>query len=159
MPHGVLFRGGAEASIRRGLVEAGLLEAVIGLPGNLFYSTSIPACILVFRSTMAKDRKDHVLFLDGSAQSTKGRNQNSMSNSDVDAILDAYQLGGASELISRRLVPVSEIKLNSWDLNIGRYLRVATQAEVDVPAALAELATAQTELREAEARLAQQLKA
>jgi type I restriction enzyme M protein len=82
-----------------------------------------------------------------------------MSNSDVDAILDAYQLGGASELISRRLVPVSEIKLNSWDLNIGRYLRVATQAEVDVPAALAELATAQTELREAEARLAQQLKA
>ncbi len=66
MPHGILFRGGAEGKIRQCLIEDDRLEAVIGLPSNLFYSTSIPASILVFRATKPIERKQHVLFVDGS---------------------------------------------------------------------------------------------
>src|SRR5690606_8795292 len=72
MPHGVLFRGGAEAKIRQCLIEKDLLDAVIGLPPNLFYSTSIPACILVFRDTKPADRKNKVVFIDGSERMVKG---------------------------------------------------------------------------------------
>jgi type I restriction enzyme M protein len=76
MPHGVLFRGGAELEIRRKLIEAGLLEAVIGLAPNLFYNTTIPACILVLRRRLAPKREGQTLVIDGSARFRKGRNQN-----------------------------------------------------------------------------------
>ncbi|MEJ7743746.1 MAG: N-6 DNA methylase [Nocardioidaceae bacterium] len=85
MPHGVLFRGGVEAKIRQCLVEQDQLEAVIGLPPNLFYSTSIPACLLIFRASKPEERRNHVLFVDGSARFAKGRNQNFMSDDDTDA--------------------------------------------------------------------------
>ena len=83
MPHGVLFRGGAEARIRQCLIEKDLLDAVIGLPPNLFYSTSIPACLLIFRDQKPAERKDHVLFVDGSARFAKGKNQNQMTDDDI----------------------------------------------------------------------------
>ena len=83
MPHGVLFRTGAEARIRQHLIDRDLLEAVIGLPANLFYNTAIPACILVFRSAKRTDREGHVLFVDGSSRFTSGTNQNSMAESDM----------------------------------------------------------------------------
>ena len=161
MPHGVLFRGGAEAKIRQCLVEGDQLEAVIGLPVNLFYSTSIPACILVFRAKKALERKGAVLLVDGSARFSKGKNQNAMEDADVEAVIQAYRTGenltpnGARV----RLVEHSEIKENGWDLNIGRYLNTAAEEGADVATALAALAEAQASLREAEARLAQRLKA
>ncbi len=91
-PHGVLFRGGKEGDIRRCLLEKDLLEAIIGLPNNLFYSTSIPVCLLIWRKSKAEERRERVQF--GRARlwmSSKrfmpGKNQNPMSHADVDAIL------------------------------------------------------------------------
>src|SRR5690606_11532883 len=83
MPLGVLFRRGKEAEIRRCIVEADQLEAVIALPNNLFYAASIPACILVFRAEKTPERKGHVLFVDASERYAKGKNQNTMSDRDV----------------------------------------------------------------------------
>lgn len=162
MPHGVLFRGGAEAAIRQCLIERDLLEAVIGLPANLFYSTTIPACLLIFRAAKPEQRRDHVLFVDGAARFTKGKNQNHMSDEDATAIATAYRTGsdpdGAGG-VQVRLVPVDEIKANGWDLNIGRYVTSAVEETVDVKTALAELAAAQAALRRAEDELAKRLKA
>jgi len=159
MPHGVLFRGGAEGRIRQCLVTQDQLEAVVGLPGNLFYSTSIPACLLILRATKPSERKGHVLFVDGSHRFTKGRNQNQMGTEDVTALVAAYRTGEGSDTAPVRLVEHTEIKENGWDLNIGRYLKTGAAETVDVPTALAALREAQGRLREAEAKLDERLKA
>ncbi len=128
MPHGVLFRGGVEARIRQCLIESDRLEAVVGLPSNLFYSTTIPASVLVFRAAKSSERRSHVLFLDGSSCFAKGRNQNHMRDHDVDAMAAAYRSGedqGADSGVTVRLVPLAEIEINGFDLNIGRYLKAA----------------------------------
>ncbi len=161
MPHGVLFRGGAEAQIRQCLVRSDQLEAVIGLPPNLFYSTSIPACLLIFRATKAPERRGHLLFVDGSQRFEKGRNQNRMRPKDVELILAAYRTGAeqdGSDGVGVRLVPHAEIEANGWDLNIGRYIKGAAAEVVDVETALAELGKAQRVLHEAEERLAERLR-
>jgi type I restriction enzyme M protein len=160
MPHGVLFRGGAEARIRQCLIEDDQLDAVIGLPPNLFYSTSIPACLLIFRAAKPDERRGRVVFVDGSRRFTKGRNQNQMTADDVETMVVAYRTladpdgdGG----VQVRVVDRSEIKDNAWDLNIGRYLKTAAADTLDVATALANLAEAQEALRDAEARLAERL--
>lgn len=161
MPHGVLFRGAAEGAIRRCLVQHDQLEAVVGLPLNLFYSTSIPACLLIFRSMKAPERRGHVLFVDGSKRFEKGRNQNRLRPVDLDAIVKAYRTGAdphGEEGVVVRLVPNAEVESNGWDLNIGRYLRGAAGEDVDVATALAALAEAQRGLHEAEERLAERLR-
>ncbi|MGV1004568.1 MAG: N-6 DNA methylase [Candidatus Nanopelagicales bacterium] len=145
MPHGALFRGGAEGAIRECLIGKDLLKAVIGLPPNLFYSTSIPACVLVFRTAKAKDRAGHVLFIDGTARFAKGRNQNTMSDKDAAAVAEAYRTGDdpdGEDGVQVRLVPYAEIEANGFDLNIGRYLRTATTDQIDLDAALANYLTA-----------------
>jgi len=162
MPHGVLFRGGAEEAIRQCLIESDRLDAVIGLPSNLFYSTSIPACLLIFRASKPEERRGKVLFVDGSARFTKGRNQNQMSDDDIAAIVAGHHSGEDPESeggVQVRLVDHAEIKENSWDLNLGRYVKPAAIAGMDVPTALAQLAEAQAALREAEERVAERLKA
>jgi len=159
MPHGVLFRGGAEAKIRQHLIETDQLEAVISLAPNLFYGTAIPACLLILRTTKIKDRAGHLLFVDGSKRFTQGKAQNSLDNSDVDDLYAAYQDNEELEDIGVRLVPHEEIENNSWDLNIGRYL-VADAAEViDPTEALVQLAQARQTLAEAEAAMLERLKA
>jgi type I restriction enzyme M protein len=161
MPHGVLFRGGAEAKIRECLVERDMLEAVIGLPPNLFYSTSIPACILVFRDEKPADRKDHILFVDGSARFTKGKNQNLMSHDDVDTLIEAYRTGidpdGGG--VNVRLVPVDEIAVNQFDLNMGRYIKVDAEETADLGATLVAYADARQKRIEAEAAMFERLAA
>ena len=139
MPHGVLFRGGSEAKIRQRLLENDRLEAVIGLPANLFYSTSIPACLLIFRANKAPERKGRVLFVDGSARFAKGRNQNYMSPEDTQVILDVYVTGNDTDGdggVDVRLVPLTEIEGNGWDLNFGRYVTSVLSDELDLDAAL-----------------------
>jgi type I restriction enzyme M protein len=161
MPHGVLFRGGAEGRIRQCLVEQDRLEAIIGLPANLFYSTSIPACLLIFRADKPRERHGSVLVVDGSARFAKGRNQNSMSEEDVAAILGAYRTGEDPDGeggVAVRLVPHDEIAKNGWDLNIGRYLRAGAAEELSVEDALGQLREARTALREAEERLDERLR-
>jgi type I restriction enzyme M protein len=162
MPHGVLFRGGAEGAIRECLIKTDQLDAVIGLAPNLFYSTSIPACLLIFYASRLAERREHVLFVDGSKRFTKGRNQNQISADDVDAMVAAYRTGADPDGeggVTVRLVPHSEIKENGWDLNIGRYLRGIDAEAMSVEDALAELRTAQVALREAEAALDENLRA
>jgi type I restriction enzyme M protein len=162
MPHGVLFRGGAEGRIRQCLIENDQLEGVIGLPANLFYSTTIPACLLIFRAKKEMDRKGTILFVDGASRFSKGKNQNIMDDADADAILTTYRLGedaGGGVDVPVRLVDHVEIKENGWDLNIGRYLKTDVVDTVDVATALSNLGAAQAALREAEQRLAERLKA
>jgi type I restriction enzyme M protein len=160
MPHGVLFRGAQEQSIRSCLLRGGRLDAVIGLAPNLFYSTTIPACLLVFRAQRTMERRSHVLLIDASKRFEKGRNQNRLRPADVDVIVAAYRTGADPDGdggVGVRLVPLAEIEANGWDLNIGRYLKGAAADVVDVQTALAELKEAQAALRDAEERLAERL--
>lgn len=161
MPHGVLFRGGAEGAIRRHLIESDLLETVIGLAPNLFYGTTIPAGLMFFRANKDERRKQHILFIDASKRFGKGKAQNFLADEDVDDIFAVYQSLGEEEKtnISARLVPHSEIEENNWDLNIGRYLKADAAEVVDVQEALAAFDQARTELAEAEKALLTKLKA
>ncbi|KMK72444.1 MULTISPECIES: type I restriction-modification system subunit M [Kocuria] len=162
MPHGVLFRGGKEATIRQCLVEQDQLEAVIGLPPNLFYSTQIPACLLIFRDQKPIERKDHVLFIDGSARFSKGKKQNVMSDDDVRAVVSTYDAGADSDCergAQARLVPFEEIESNGFDLNIGRYIRVAVEETADLDTALLAYATARRNRIDTEAVMLERLAA
>jgi type I restriction enzyme M protein len=153
MPHGVLFRGGVEAKIRQCLIEKDQLEAVVGLPPNLFYSTSIPACLLIFKATKDEERRNHVLFVDGSARFQKSRNQNFMSETDMEAVLDAYRTGQDSDGdggVNVRLVPFDEIKSNGFDLNMGRYVRATIEEAIGLDVALTAYADARLARIEAE---------
>jgi len=160
MPHGVLFRGGAESKIRQCLIEQDRLEAVVGLPQNLFYSTSIPACLLIFKATKAEERRNHVLFVDGSARFVSGRNQNTLSESDTKAMLVAYRTGedpDGGDCV--RLVDADEIKTNGFDLNIGRYVRVAAEEAVTLEVSLTAYADARAARLEAEQNMFERLAA
>jgi type I restriction enzyme M protein len=156
MPHGVLFRGGAEGQIRQCLIENDHLEAIIGLPPNLFYSTTIPACLLIFHAEKSEERRNHILFIDAAARCSKGRNQNTMSDDDVNAVIAAYRTGvdpdgeGGLEV---RLVPFDEIKSNGFDLNIGRYVRAASEDVTDLPAAISLYQAARAARASAESRM------
>jgi type I restriction enzyme M protein len=161
MPHGVLFRSGAEGAIRKHLIESDLLETVIGLAPNLFYGASIPACLMFFRTEKEKQRKGHILFIDASKRFSKGKAQNFLTDEDVEDIFAVYQSMGGTEKtnISARLVSHDEIEENNWDLNIGRYLKADAAAVVDVQDALASFDQARTELATAEKALLTRLKA
>lgn len=120
LPHGVLFRGGAEGHIRQYLIEdKNYLDAVIGLPANIFYGTSIPTCILVFK----KCRKDseHVLFIDASNEFEKVKTQNYLKDEHVNKIFDTYANRKTIEKYSY-LASLNEIKENDYNLNIPRYV-------------------------------------
>ncbi|WP_228386259.1 type I restriction-modification system subunit M [Ornithinicoccus halotolerans] len=162
MPHGVLFRGGKEAAIRQCLIENDTLEAVIGLPSNLFYSTSIPVCLLIFRASKPAERRGKVLFVDASARFAAGKNQNTMSDEDIEVIDVAYKRGqdiDGENGLSLRLVNLAEIADNDFDLNIGRYIKGETVAEANVEEALLAYREARERLTAAEAVLDEKLKA
>jgi type I restriction enzyme M protein len=162
MPHGALFRGGKEAVIREKLIRADLLEAVIGLPNNLFYSTSIPVCLLIFRKTKPVERKSTVLFVDGKARFKPGKNQNAMDDDDIDAISRAYrspESADADSRVSARLVEIEELEQNNFDLNIGRYLKNETVVEANVEEAIILMREAQERLAAAQVALDVKLKA
>ncbi len=122
MPHGVLFRGGEEKKIRKEIIKADLLEAVIGLPPNLFYGTGIPACIMVLKAKGAKpeERKDKVLFINADAEYYAGRAQNYLRPEHIEKIVSAFDafkdIPGYATVVKR-----SEIESNDWNLNIRRY--------------------------------------
>lgn len=128
LPHGVLFRGGKEAEIRKCILDKDQVEAVIGLAPNLFYATSIPVCILVLRKSKPDVRKRKVLFIDASKRFQPGKNRNDLNESDVTAIHAAYHEGkdiDGEDGLSLRMVDIAEIKSNDYDLNIGRYVSTA----------------------------------
>ncbi|MEX2579687.1 MAG: type I restriction-modification system subunit M [Verrucomicrobiales bacterium] len=120
LPHGVLFRGNAEAVIRRNLIRKGYLKGIIGLPANLFYGTGIPACILVIDKEGAAGRKG-IFLIDGSAGFQKDGNKNRLRSRDLHKIVDAFTKGMEIDGYSR-LVPFSEIEKNDFNLNLPRYI-------------------------------------
>lgn len=162
MPHGVLFRSGKEGEIRQCLLEKDLLEAVIGLPNNLFYSTSIPVALLIWRKTKRPERENKVLFVDATARYQSGRNRNTMSEDDIGTIHASYVEGRDPDGdggVNVRLVDMEEIEANGYDLNIGRYLQTEANAEVNVEAALAAYHAARHRFRVADLELDKKLKA
>jgi type I restriction enzyme M protein len=160
MPHGVLFRGGAEGAIRRRIVEAGLLDAVIGLPPNLFYNTTIPAALLVCRAPASSSRSD-VLFIDASSRFRKLKNQNEMTSDDVAAVVSAYHAVAVGDHDGLHATRVSEgvISANGWDLDIARYVKVEASAEVASSVAIDNYYAARDALRAAERSLDDRLAA
>lgn len=161
MPLGVLFRGGQEAKIRQYLIESDLLETVIGLAPNLFYGTTIPASLLIFRADKFPQNKKHVLFIDASKRFTKASNKNILQNQDVADIHSMYLADGDVEHdnITSRLVSHTEIEDNNWDLNIGRYLKTEAADAIDVATALDDLNQARETLAIAEKAMLERLKA
>jgi len=138
LPHGVLFRGGAEANIRRKLLEDGNIDTVIGLPTKLFYSTGIPVCILVLKKCK---KFDDVLFINASDEDhfEKGKRQNYLRPEDIKDIVATYQFRREEERYSRR-VSVEEIEENDYNLNISRYVSTALpEEEIDLSAVNQEL--------------------
>lgn len=125
LPHGVLFRGGKEGLIRKKLLNDGNIDAVIGLPSNLFYSTGIPVCILVLKKCK---KNDDVLFINASSSENfeKGKRQNTLRKEDVTKIVETYQYRKDVERYSRR-VSMCEIKDNDYNLNISRYVSTAKE--------------------------------
>ena len=121
LPHGVLFRGGAEERIRTKLLKDGHIDTVIGLPANLFYSTGIPVCILVLKKCK---KPDDVLFINASEQFEKGKRQNELEPKHIDKIVDTYQYRKEEERYSRR-VSMEEIEEHGFNLNITRYISTA----------------------------------
>lgn len=128
LPHGVLFRGGAEGKIRESLLMDNKLDAVIGLPANLFYGTSIPTCILVFKGQESRETND-VLFIDASNDFEKAKNKNILSDTQIDKIIQTYQERSTTDKYSY-VATFDEIKENDYNLNIPRY--VDTYEEVEV---------------------------
>ena len=120
MPHGVLFRGGEERACRQRFIKEGILEAVIGLPSNLFYGTGIPACVLVINKHGASTRKQ-VLFINADREYKEGKNQNSLRPEDIEKITQVYRTRQTLEKYSR-LVPVDELEREEFNLNIRRYV-------------------------------------
>ncbi len=162
VPHGVLFRAGAEGRIRRALIEENLLDAVIGLPANLFTTTGIPVAILVFdRSREAgganADRRD-ILFIDASREFTPGKTMNLLEVADVEKILDTYRGRAEVEKYSHRSSP-KEIAENEYNLNIPRYVDTfEEEEEIEVAAVQKEIDRIEAELAEVRAKMSGYLK-
>ena len=136
MPHGVLFRGSSEKEIRKGILEDDLLEAVIGLPTNLFYGTGIPACLLIINKKKSADRKGKVIFINSELEFEDGKNQNKLRQEDIDKISATYENYEELKRYSR-VVELDEIKENDYNLNIRRYADTSPPPEpYDVKAIL-----------------------
>jgi type I restriction enzyme M protein len=128
LPHGVLFRGGAEGKIRKGILEEDLLEAVIGLPSNLFFGASIPACLFIVNKDKPTERKGKVFFLYGANDYLEGKNQNKLRKEDIEKIVNAYRGYRSIEKYCRP-VSLDEIRANDHNLNITRYIDITEEEE------------------------------
>ena len=160
LPHGVLFRGGTEATIRKGLLNNNYIEAVIGLATNLFYGTGIPACILVLRKSRPTNHKKHILMINAEEIYTKGRAQNTLSNEQADYIYSIYQQmisqGPTQQEIEglARWLSLQEIKDNDFNLNIARYVQKPIEEEtISVEEALKDFQQKLVALEQAEQEL------
>lgn len=162
VPHGVLFRGGSEGKIRQRLIEENLLDAVIGLPANLFTTTGIPVAIMVFDRSREEggtnaDRKD-ILFIDASREFTVGKAQNVLETEHIEKIVDTYRKRKEVERYSYLATP-DEVRGNKYNLNIPRYVDTSEEAdEVNIQAIQAEIRKIEDELAEVRTRMSVFLK-
>jgi len=146
LPHGALFRGGAEQHIRQFLIEdKNYLDAVIGLPANIFYGTSIPACIMVFKK--CREFPEDVLFIDASNDFEKVKTQNRLRDEDIDKIIATYRERTEIEKYSKR-ASLQEIASNDYNLNIPRYVDTFEEEEsIDIEAIATELKSLETSIQ------------
>lgn len=155
LPHGVLFRGAAEAKIRKTLIEQNYLDTVIGLPANLFYGTSIPTTILVFKKN--RQTKD-ILFIDASKDFEKDKNQNRLTDANIDKIITTYEKRQDVDKYAH-VAKLDEIKENDFNLNIPRYVDTFEEEEpVDLQEVKKLLAQDDQEIKQLEAEIEEQLK-
>ncbi|MBI5347172.1 MAG: N-6 DNA methylase, partial [Candidatus Aenigmarchaeota archaeon] len=139
VPHGVLFRGAAEGKIRENMINEDLIEAVIGLPANLFYGTGIPAAILVMNKDKPAQRKKKILFINSSEEYLEGKNQNHLRDQDIHKIVKAYHDYVADDKYAK-VVDIAEISGNDYNLNISRYVDNSPEEEqIDIKTAVKEL--------------------
>ncbi len=139
LPHGILFRGGSEGKIRQRLLEDNLIEAIIGLPSNLFYGTGIPACLLLINKAKSPERKGKVLFVNGAEEMEVGKNQNLMSEENVKRLSEVFNTF-KDEYHFSRVVDLEEIKNNDYNLNVSLYVdNSEAEIEIDVVAVNKEL--------------------
>jgi type I restriction enzyme M protein len=162
VPHGVLFRGAAEGRIRQKMIEENLLDAVIGLPGNLFPTTNIPVAILVFDRSRerggAREDDKSVLFVDASADFVSGKNQNSLSEEHLERIMETYVARSEVEKYSH-VADFDEIKENDFNLNIPRYVDTfEEEEEIDIDVVQEEIDELEKELAEVRVKMAEKLK-
>jgi type I restriction enzyme M protein len=150
LPHGVLFRGSAEGTIRKALLERGAIYAVIGLPSNIFYGTSIPTVILILKKGRECNGRD-VLFIDASNDFEKQKNQNNLRAGDIQKIVDAYK---ARKNISKyaHLASYDEIVANDYNLNIPRYVDTFEEEEqIDIVVLSKEMTALNAKIKDSEA--------
>ena len=155
LPHGVLFRGAAEGKIREKLLRSGNIYAVIGLPANLFYNTSIPTCIIVLKKH--RDGRD-VLFIDASKKFNKGKKQNEMTDEHINAVMDLYM---KRETVEKEafLASFEDIEKNDFNLNIPRYVDTfEKEPEIDLNEVLKEMEQTDKEIEQAEGEFLSLLK-
>lgn len=155
LPHGVLFRGAAEGKIREKLLRSGNIYAVIGLPANLFYNTSIPTCIIVLKKH--RDGRD-VLFIDASKKFNKGKKQNEMTDEHINEVIDLYS---KRETVEKEafLASFEDIEKNDFNLNIPRYVdNFEKEEEVDLKELLSEMQKTDEELEQVQGEFLSLLK-
>ena len=152
--HGVLFRGGAEGHIREHLIaDKNYLDAVIGLPANIFYGTSIPTAILVFKK--CREQPKDILFIDASAYYERGKNQNTLRESDINKIVDTYRSWTIEDKFSYRAT-LDEVKQNDYNLNIPRYVDTFSDEEViDLQSIAKQLKALETDITSTDATIAE----
>jgi len=156
LPHGVLFRGAAEGHIRKYLIkDRNYLDAVIGLPANIFYGTSIPTCILVLKKNRSQSGdKENVLFIDASQHFEKVKTQNMLREEDIQKIVDTYTQRTAEDKYSY-VATLKEIKENDYNLNIPRYVDTFEEEDpVDLTAVATELKALNKEIADTDATIA-----
>ncbi len=155
LPHGVLFRGAAEGKIREKLLRTGNIYAVIGLPANLFYNTSIPTCIIVLKKH--REGRD-VLFIDASSKFEKGKKQNMMTEENIDSVLALYHRRETVEKESY-LASFEDIERNDFNLNIPRYVdNFETEEEIDFDGLLEEMRETDRQIKKAQREFVSMLK-
>lgn len=155
LPHGVLFRGAAEGKIREKLLRSGNIYAVIGLPANLFYNTSIPTCIIVLKKH--REGRD-VLFIDASKKYEKGKKQNTMADVHIDSVLELYN---KRETVEKEayLASFEDIEKNDFNLNIPRYVdNFEKEEEIDLNALLNDMKDTDRQMAEAQGEFVSMLK-
>jgi type I restriction enzyme M protein len=153
LPHGVLFRGAAEGHIRKYLIEdCNYLDAVIGLPANIFYGTSIPTCILVMKKR--RENNKDILFIDASRHFEKAKNQNYLRPEDIEKIVTTFRVRKTEDKYSY-VATLDEVKENDYNLNIPRYVDTFEEEEpVDFAAVSAELKRLENDMQETDATIA-----
>lgn len=155
VPHGVLFRGGAEGKIRKGLLDKNtdLIEAIIGLPQNIFYGTGIPAALLIINKDKAENRKGKILFIDASSGFIKDGNKNKLRDADIEKIIETFDNFEPVEKYAE-VVDLKTIEENDYNLNISRYVDTSEEEiEIDIDLVLQDIRELKMKIVENEEKL------